>query len=127
MMPIGVPRVPYRTPKEGGWQWVDIWNCLYRDRIIFLSKPVDEELGNQVGAGAGGLGRRCLWVVQVSWQAGGAHSATPAPNPPAHTFTLPPPYRPACLAPLLPTPPHTHPARSWWPRCCTWTARARRT
>ena len=50
MMPIGVPRVPYRTPKEGGWQWVDIWNCLYRERIIFLSKPVDEELGNQVRA-----------------------------------------------------------------------------
>lgn len=50
MMPIGVPRVPYRTPKEGGWQWVDIWNCLYRDRIIFLSKPVDEELGNQLVA-----------------------------------------------------------------------------
>jgi ATP-dependent Clp protease protease subunit len=50
MMPIGVPRVPYRTPKEGGWQWVDIWNCLYRERIIFLSKPVDEELGNQLVA-----------------------------------------------------------------------------
>ena len=30
MMPIGVPRVPYRTPREGGWQWVDIWNCLVR-------------------------------------------------------------------------------------------------
>lgn len=51
MMPIGVPRVPYRTPKEGRWQWVDIWNCLYRERIIFLSKPVDDELGNQVGTG----------------------------------------------------------------------------
>ncbi|PSC70166.1 cullin 3 [Micractinium conductrix] len=50
MMPIGVPRVPYRTPKEGMWQWVDIWNCLYRERIIFLSKPVDEELGNQLVA-----------------------------------------------------------------------------
>jgi len=50
MMPIGVPRVPYRTPREGGWQWVDIWNCLYRERIIFLSKPVDEELGNQLVA-----------------------------------------------------------------------------
>lgn len=50
MMPIGVPRVPYRTPKEGGWQWVDIWNCLYRERIIFLSKPVDDELGNQLVA-----------------------------------------------------------------------------
>ena len=32
MMPIGVPRVPYRTPKEGGWQWVDIWNCLVSQR-----------------------------------------------------------------------------------------------
>ena len=30
MMPIGVPKVPYRTPGEGGWQWVDIWNCLVR-------------------------------------------------------------------------------------------------
>ncbi len=28
MMPIGVPRVPYRNRKEGSWQWVDIWNCL---------------------------------------------------------------------------------------------------
>lgn len=30
MMPIGVPRVPYRTPRENVWQWVDIWNCLVR-------------------------------------------------------------------------------------------------
>ncbi len=95
MMPIGVPRVPYRAPQAGGWQWVDIWNCLvrkrilqwnaecertvslpshislftceinsvstnarteyrlcvqYRERIIFLSKAVDEELGNQLVA-----------------------------------------------------------------------------
>lgn len=49
-MPIGVPRVPYRTPKEGGWQWVDIWNCLYRERIIFLGKAIDEETGNQLVA-----------------------------------------------------------------------------
>lgn len=50
MMPIGVPRVPYRSPKDGSWQWVDIWNCLYRERIVFLSKPVDNELGNQLVA-----------------------------------------------------------------------------
>lgn len=50
MMPIGVPRVPYRTPKEGGWQWVDIWNCLYRERIMFIGKAVDDELGNQLVA-----------------------------------------------------------------------------
>ena len=40
------------VPQEGMWQWVDIWNCLNRERIIFLSKPVDEELGNQVRANA---------------------------------------------------------------------------
>ena len=28
MMPIGTPRVPYRTPAEGTWQWVDLWNAL---------------------------------------------------------------------------------------------------
>ena len=38
MMPIGVPRVPYKTPGEGGWQWVDLWNCLYRERIIFVGQ-----------------------------------------------------------------------------------------
>jgi hypothetical protein len=47
MMPVGVPRVPYRG-RGGHWQWVDIWNCLYRERICFLSKGVDDELGNQV-------------------------------------------------------------------------------
>jgi ATP-dependent Clp protease protease subunit len=48
MMPIGVPRVPYRTPAENSWQWVDIWNCLYRERIIFISAAINEELGNQL-------------------------------------------------------------------------------
>ena len=48
MMPIGVPRVPYKTPGEGGWQWVDLWNCLYRERIIFVGQAITEELGNQL-------------------------------------------------------------------------------
>ncbi|CAG9464767.1 unnamed protein product [Pedinophyceae sp. YPF-701] len=50
MMPIGVPQVPYRSPKGDGWLWIDLWNCLYRERIIFLSNAVDEELGNQLVA-----------------------------------------------------------------------------
>jgi ATP-dependent Clp protease, protease subunit len=50
MMPIGVPRVPYRMPRSNLWTWVDIWNCLYRERIVFLSKAVDDELGNQLVA-----------------------------------------------------------------------------
>jgi ATP-dependent Clp protease protease subunit len=49
MMPIGVPRVPYRVG-NGQSVWVDIWNCLYRERIVFLSKPIDDELGNQLVA-----------------------------------------------------------------------------
>ncbi|GAQ82442.1 ATP-dependent Clp protease proteolytic subunit [Klebsormidium nitens] len=48
MMPIGTPRVPYRTPGEGGWQWVDIWNVLYRERILFVGQAIDEEFGNQI-------------------------------------------------------------------------------
>ena len=42
--------VPYRNQREGYWQWVDLWNCLYRDRIIFLYQAIDEELGNQLVA-----------------------------------------------------------------------------
>ncbi|XP_077235560.1 CLP protease proteolytic subunit 2 [Tasmannia lanceolata] len=48
MMPIGTPRVPYRTPGEGTWQWVDLWNALYRDRVIFIGQHIDEEFSNQI-------------------------------------------------------------------------------
>uniref|UniRef100_A0A8R7R6T7 ATP-dependent Clp protease proteolytic subunit n=1 Tax=Triticum urartu TaxID=4572 RepID=A0A8R7R6T7_TRIUA len=48
MMPVGTPRVPYRTPGEGTWQWLDIWNALYRERIIFIGDTIDEEFSNQV-------------------------------------------------------------------------------
>merc|ERR1712176_1472042 len=46
-MPVAVPRVPYRTPQEN-WQWVDLWNCLYRERIIFVGQGISEELANQL-------------------------------------------------------------------------------
>ncbi|CAN6179527.1 unnamed protein product [Urochloa humidicola] len=48
VMSIGTPRVPYRTPGEGTWQWLDIWNALYRERIIFIGDNIDEEFSNQV-------------------------------------------------------------------------------
>ncbi|CAK9135963.1 unnamed protein product [Ilex paraguariensis] len=48
MMPIGTPRVPYRNPTEGTWQWVDIWNALYRERVIFIGQNIDEEFSNQI-------------------------------------------------------------------------------
>ncbi|XXG43161.1 hypothetical protein AAC387_Pa01g3264 [Persea americana] len=48
MMPICTPRVPYRTPGEGTWQWVDLWNALYRERVIFIGQHIDEEFSNQI-------------------------------------------------------------------------------
>ncbi len=47
-MPIGVPKVPYRMPGEQYTQWIDIYNRLYRERIIFLGKDVDDEIANQI-------------------------------------------------------------------------------
>lgn len=47
-MPIGVPKVPYRMPGEAYTQWIDIYNRLYRERIIFLGRDVDDEIANQI-------------------------------------------------------------------------------
>ena len=40
MMPIGVPKVAYRVPGAQQADWVDIYNRLYRERIIFLAQEV---------------------------------------------------------------------------------------
>ncbi|CAK8562799.1 unnamed protein product [Lathyrus sativus] len=48
MMPIGTPRVRYKTPGEGTYQWIDLWNALYRERIIFIAKDINEEFSNQI-------------------------------------------------------------------------------
>mmetsp|Transcript_35427 Transcript_35427/g.63831 ORF Transcript_35427/g.63831 Transcript_35427/m.63831 type:complete len:259 (+) Transcript_35427:83-859(+) len=48
MMPIGVPKVAYRVPGGQGAEWVDIYNRLYRERIVFLGSEIDDELANQI-------------------------------------------------------------------------------
>mmetsp|Transcript_36970 Transcript_36970/g.56812 ORF Transcript_36970/g.56812 Transcript_36970/m.56812 type:complete len:258 (+) Transcript_36970:121-894(+) len=48
MMPIGVPKVAYRVPGSNSADWVDIYNRLYRERIIFLGSEIDDELANQI-------------------------------------------------------------------------------
>merc|ERR1719223_2350157 len=48
MMPIGVPKVAYRVPGSPQADWVDIYNRLYRERIIFLGQEIDDELANQI-------------------------------------------------------------------------------
>nr|YP_010176578.1 ATP-dependent Clp protease proteolytic subunit 1 [Crassocephalum crepidioides]QSQ72250.1 ATP-dependent Clp protease proteolytic subunit 1 [Crassocephalum crepidioides] len=47
-MPIGVPKVPFRIPGEEDASWVDIYNRLYRERLLFLGQEVDSEISNQL-------------------------------------------------------------------------------
>nr|YP_010188243.1 clp protease proteolytic subunit [Gentiana triflora]QZJ46205.1 clp protease proteolytic subunit [Gentiana manshurica]QZJ46290.1 clp protease proteolytic subunit [Gentiana scabra]QZJ46375.1 clp protease proteolytic subunit [Gentiana triflora] len=46
-MPIGVPKVPFRSPGEGDASWVDVYR-LYRERLLFLGQAVDSEISNQL-------------------------------------------------------------------------------
>lgn len=47
-MPIGVPKVPYRLPGEPSAQWVDLYNRLYRERVLFLCQDLNDEISNQL-------------------------------------------------------------------------------
>nr|YP_010395270.1 Clp protease proteolytic subunit [Cneoridium dumosum]UQJ72798.1 Clp protease proteolytic subunit [Cneoridium dumosum] len=46
-MPIGVPKVPYRSPGDKHPSWVDI-NRLYRERLLFLGQTVESDISNQL-------------------------------------------------------------------------------
>ncbi len=48
MMPIGIPKVAYRIPGAQQADWVDIYNRMYRERIIFLGQEIDDEFANQI-------------------------------------------------------------------------------
>lgn len=49
-MPIGVPSVPYRLPGSAYEQWINIYERLFRERIIFLSEEVDDGIANAIVA-----------------------------------------------------------------------------
>jgi len=48
MMPLGVPRVAYQMPGTRGGEWVDIYQRLHRERIVFLGSEIDDEIANQI-------------------------------------------------------------------------------
>eukprot|EP01036_Dinobryon_divergens_P029341 gene29341-38420_t len=48
MMPIGVPKVAYKMPGSRGGEWVDIYNRLTRERIVFMGSEIDDEMANQI-------------------------------------------------------------------------------
>jgi len=43
-----VPKVPYKMPGGYDTQWINIYDRLYRERIIFLGRDVDDEIANQI-------------------------------------------------------------------------------
>ncbi|ACA99193.1 MULTISPECIES: ATP-dependent Clp protease proteolytic subunit [Cyanophyceae] len=47
-MPIGVPKVPYQMPGQPYSDWINIYDRLYRERIIFLGRGVNDALANQI-------------------------------------------------------------------------------
>lgn len=49
-MPIGVPKVPYRLPGSSYEQWIDLEDRLFRERIIFLTEEVDDNIANAIVA-----------------------------------------------------------------------------
>lgn len=72
MMPIGVPKVAYRVPGSASADWVDIYNRLYRERIIFLGQEIDDDYANQIIGVL--LVRACVRRARVY----GIHRAHPA-------------------------------------------------
>lgn len=48
MMPIGIPKVAYRAPGSQGADWIDLYNRMFRERILFLGKQIDDDIANQM-------------------------------------------------------------------------------
>lgn len=47
-MSLGVPKVVYKMPGSRGGEWIDIFNRLTRERIVFIGSEIDDELANQI-------------------------------------------------------------------------------
>nr|YP_009634489.1 ATP-dependent Clp protease proteolytic subunit [Ligustrum vulgare]QBS49463.1 ATP-dependent Clp protease proteolytic subunit [Ligustrum vulgare] len=47
-MPVGVPKIPFLIPGDEEPTWVDLYNGLYRRRLLFLCQEVDYEISNQL-------------------------------------------------------------------------------
>nr|QYB21688.1 clp protease proteolytic subunit [Lagarostrobos franklinii]BBF90865.1 ATP-dependent Clp protease proteolytic subunit [Lagarostrobos franklinii] len=47
-MPLGVPKVPQQYFEEEDAIWIDLYNRIYDERLLFLMKPIDDESVNQL-------------------------------------------------------------------------------
>lgn len=44
----GTPRVPWKAPGMESPQWIDVYNRMYRERIIFLGQGLDDNFANMM-------------------------------------------------------------------------------
>ena len=45
---MALPQVAYKSPGAYSADWIDLYNRLYRERIIFVGQPIAEDLANQI-------------------------------------------------------------------------------
>nr|YP_011034544.1 ATP-dependent Clp protease proteolytic subunit [Goeppertia makoyana]WRI58248.1 ATP-dependent Clp protease proteolytic subunit [Goeppertia makoyana] len=47
-MPVGVPKVPFQGPEDEEASWVELYNRLHRQRILFLFEEIESEISNKI-------------------------------------------------------------------------------
>nr|YP_010758700.1 ATP-dependent Clp protease proteolytic subunit [Caragana tibetica]WEW73241.1 ATP-dependent Clp protease proteolytic subunit [Caragana tibetica] len=47
-MPIGVPKVPFLVPGDDDASWVELYNRLFHERLLFLGQEINGEISNQL-------------------------------------------------------------------------------
>nr|YP_010345799.1 clp protease proteolytic subunit [Solanum dimorphandrum]UNZ89548.1 clp protease proteolytic subunit [Solanum dimorphandrum] len=47
-MPLGVPKVYFRNPERPRGAWIDVYNRLYRERVVFLGHGIGPGFANYV-------------------------------------------------------------------------------
>nr|YP_010964715.1 ATP-dependent Clp protease proteolytic subunit [Hedysarum longigynophorum]WNM89370.1 ATP-dependent Clp protease proteolytic subunit [Hedysarum longigynophorum] len=47
-MPLGVPKVPFLLPGDEDASWIDLYNRLFQERLLFLGQEVKSEISNQL-------------------------------------------------------------------------------
>jgi hypothetical protein len=47
-MPVGVPKVLYYWDDELPLQWIDLYNLIFRRRLVFVMSELDQDLCNQI-------------------------------------------------------------------------------
>lgn len=48
MMPKATPRVPYKYPGMQDPSWIDVYNRMYRERIMFLKQGINDDFANTI-------------------------------------------------------------------------------